>query len=151
MNTLDAAAALLAALGIAVEGAADEQLRRWQRVHPGATTTFRGGLWNLSRHPNYCGECLFWTGMLVFAAGAGALQAEWRLAAGPSLMWAFFRFASVPLMDQRSLDRRKDYAMVMESTSALLLLPPGWRIGALSVIDAKGRPSVLCRARQVHD
>ena len=125
LNALDAAAALVTAAGIGVEGVADETLRRWQRANPGARTAFRGGLWRYSRHPNYCGECLFWTGLLLFAAAAGALQAEGRLAAGAASMWAFFRLASVPLMDARSLERRSDYAEVMRSTSALLLLPSG--------------------------
>ena len=120
---LDAAAALVTAVGIALEAIADEQLRRWQRARPGASTSCRDGLWNLSRHPNYCGECVFWTGLLMFSAGAGALQAEWRLAIGPALMWAFFRLASVPLMDTRSLARRADYAEVMRSTSALIPMP----------------------------
>ena len=143
----DAAAAFVTAAGIAVEAVADEQLRRWQRTRSGAgagasagSASFRAGLWSLSRHPNYFGECLFWSGMLLFAAGAGALQAEWKLAAGPAFMWAFFRLASVPLMDARSLERRVDYADVIASTSALLLLPPGWRIGALRALDPKKSP-----------
>ena len=82
------------------------------------------------------GECLFWSGLLLFAAAAGALRAEWWLAVGAALIWAFFRAASVPLMDLRSLSRRHDYAEVMTSTSALLLMPPGWQIGALRVVDA---------------
>ena len=40
-------------------------------------------------------------------------------------------------MDARSLSRRSDYAQVMASTSALLLMPPGVRIGALRAVDAK--------------
>ena len=47
------------------------------------------------------------------------------------------RVASVPLMDARSLGRRSDYVQVMASTSALLLMPPGFRIGALRAVDAK--------------
>ena len=134
---LDAAAALLTAAGIALEAIADEQLRSWQRAHPAARTACRQGLWRFSRHPNYCGECLFWSGLLLFAAAADALRAEPWLAAGAALMWAFFRVASVPLMDARSLSRRSDYAQVMASTSALLLMPPGVRIGALRAVDAK--------------
>ena len=40
-------------------------------------------------------------------------------------------------MDARSLGRRSDYVQVMASTSALLLMPPGFRIGALRAVDAK--------------
>ena len=133
---LDGVAALLTAAGIALEAIADEQLRSWQRAHPAARTACRRGLWRFSRHPNYCGECTFWSGLLLFAVAADALRAEPWLAAGAALMWAFFRVASVPLMDARSLGRRSDYVQVMASTSALLLMPPGFRIGALRAVDA---------------
>jgi steroid 5-alpha reductase family enzyme len=134
---LDGGAALLAASGIALEAIADQQLRSWQRAHPAARTACRQGPWRFSRHPNYCGECIFWSGLLLFAVAADALRAEPWLAAGAALMWAFFRVASVPLMDARSLSRRSDYVQVMASTSALLLMPPGYRLGAFRAVDAK--------------
>ena len=40
-------------------------------------------------------------------------------------------------MDARSLGRRSDYVQVMASTSALLLMPPGFRVGALRAVGAK--------------
>ena len=40
-------------------------------------------------------------------------------------------------MDARSLSRRSDYVQVMASTSALLLMPPGYRLGAFRAVDAK--------------
>ena len=72
----------------------------------------------------------------LFAVAADALRTERWLVVGAALMWAFFRVASVPLMDARSLSRRSDYVQVMASTSALLLMPPGFRIGALRAVDA---------------
>ena len=129
LNVLDAAAAFLTLSGIVIEGVADHQLRRFRREQErrgdGASATCDRGLWQWSRHPNYCGECTFWTGLLGFGISSGAVAAEPALAIGAPLMWAFFRFASVPLMDDRSLERgRRGYEAMMQTTSPLLLWPP---------------------------
>lgn len=125
LNALDAAAGVLTTCGIVIEGVADSQLRRFRAAQREGSTTCTVGLWRWSRHPNYCGECTFWTGLLCFGVSSGAATAEPALAIGAPLMWAFFRFASVPLMDERSLERRRGtYALVMQTTSALLLWPP---------------------------
>jgi hypothetical protein len=39
-------------------------------------------------------------------------------------MTAMFKFASIPLMDTRSVERRPAYAEHMKKVSALLPLPP---------------------------
>lgn len=122
LSEVDALGVALTLAAIGIEAVADEQLRKHREAR--ASGSCRTGLWRWSRHPNYCGECLFWTGLLVLASGSGVVASEPLLCAGAALMWAFFRFASVPLMDKRSLERRPDYRQVMESTSALLLWPP---------------------------
>jgi steroid 5-alpha reductase family enzyme len=129
LGPADAAAFALALGAIAIEALADEQLAAHRRS-PAALNgrrACRDGLWKFSRHPNYFGECAFWSAMLAIGAAAGALGAEPALATGSVAMWAFFRFASVPLMDERSLKRRDDYKAVMATTSALLLWPAGTR------------------------
>ena len=119
----DAVGTLICVGAIIVEAVADEQLRR-HRAQSDGTRACRHGLWSVSRHPNYFAECLFWSGLAVIGVGAGAVQAEPLLLVGPMLLWAFFRCASVPLMDARSLERRADYREVMATTSALW---PWWR------------------------
>lgn len=66
LNALDAAAALLTGGGIVLEGVADVQLSRFRldrRSDPirSGWATCTVGLWRWSRHPNYCGECTFWS------------------------------------------------------------------------------------------
>ena len=56
--------------------------------------------------------------MFARAAGIGDLS----YAAGPAALWLFFRFASAPLMEERSRARRKDYDAV--SPSAVLVPLP---------------------------
>jgi steroid 5-alpha reductase family enzyme len=41
----------------------------------------------------------------------------------PIAMLIMFMFASIPMMDNRSLENRPDYADYMEKTSSLMLLP----------------------------
>ena len=125
LGLVDALGAGVAAAALVVEAVADEQLRRFRQRESGRPpTSMREGLWRWSRHPNYFGECLFWTGLLGLAVGAGAVGPEPALCGGALGMWVFFRAASVPLMDQRSLERRPDYAEVMRTTSALVPWPP---------------------------
>jgi len=124
MALADYAALALCLVAIAIEAAADEQLAAHRASPHQRHSSCRVGLWRWSRHPNYFGECLFWTGLLSVGTAAGVVTAEPTLCAGTLLMWAFFRFASAPLMDARSLERREDYKALMAGTSCLLLWPP---------------------------
>jgi steroid 5-alpha reductase family enzyme len=116
LNRLDAVALVCVVAALALEAAADETLRRHRAA--GKTATCVAGLWGRSRHPNYCGECLFWASLSLFALAADTLTPA--LAAGPAAMCLFFRLASVPLMDQRSLARRPDYARATRGLPALV-------------------------------
>ena len=116
LNALDALAVLLSLASLVVEAVADETLARHRAA--GETKTCVAGLWQRSRHPNYFGECAFWCSLSLFAQAAGVLT--WRLCLGPLALCAFFRFASVPLMDQRNADKRPDYAQATRGLNALL-------------------------------
>ena len=73
-----------------------------------------------SRHPNYLGECGFWSGIYLFSRAAGISDILYAI--GPAALWVFFRAASAPLMEERSRARRKDYEAV--SPSAVLVALP---------------------------
>jgi steroid 5-alpha reductase family enzyme len=88
------------ALGFGVEWTADRQKSAWRRAHPG--TFARGGLWDLSRHPNYVGEIVLWAGLFVAGipsyAGGG-----WVAVLSPVFVYGLLRFGSgVPLLEQRA-------------------------------------------------
>ncbi|MFC2054109.1 DUF1295 domain-containing protein [Chloroflexota bacterium] len=124
-NPLDVLGVVGALSAVVILFVADEQLRRFRltsEYHNGGT--FRGGLWNYSRHPNYFGEVLFWLSMIPFAVAAGMLTRNPVLIwAGPTVMALFFRF-SAWLMDVRSLQRRPDYQQVMDEVSPMIPRPP---------------------------
>ena len=80
--------------------------------------TMNRGLWKYSRHPNYLGEILFWFGLFGFSLSQ-SLDNFW-LIIFPLSMFAMFIFASIPMMDNRSLERRPDYENYMKKTPALI-------------------------------
>jgi steroid 5-alpha reductase family enzyme len=54
---------LIAIIGLFFEVVGDEQLRR--HIKEGTKTLMDKGLWSLTRHPNYFGEILIWTGLYI--------------------------------------------------------------------------------------
>jgi protein-S-isoprenylcysteine O-methyltransferase Ste14 len=68
-----ACALLAAAVGLALETAADWQKAAFKQAHPSERSPFTAGLFERCRHPNYSGDLLFWFGM--FAAGLPSLLA----------------------------------------------------------------------------
>jgi steroid 5-alpha reductase family enzyme len=108
------------ATAIAIEAAADQQLRRFARGPALHARLVDRGLWRYSRHPNYLGEIGFWWGLWLF--GLAAAPARWWTVVGPIAMVLLFTFISVPMMDRRSLERRPAYAEYMRRVPALLPL-----------------------------
>ena len=118
LNVGDLVACVVTLAFLVLEAVSDETLRRHRAS--GAKTTCVRGPWAYSRHPNYLGECGFWTGIYLFARAAGI--GDLSYAVGPVALWLFFRFASAPLMEERSSARRADFDRV--SPSAILVPLP---------------------------
>jgi steroid 5-alpha reductase family enzyme len=115
---LDLAALTITAGAIALETVADEQLRRFNaRKRPGELCA--EGLWARSRHPNYLGEIGFWWGLWLFGVAASPGAFWWTLA-GPLAITAMFRWASIPMLDERSVERRPGYTEHMQRVPALV-------------------------------
>jgi len=123
LGWLDAAAFIVTLGAIAIETIADLQLHSYiaQKKKPGEFITT--GLWGWSRHPNYFGELSFWWGLMLFGLAAAPQYWPW-LILGALAMTLMFVFASIPLMDQRSVERRPAYAEHMKRVSAIIPLPP---------------------------
>jgi steroid 5-alpha reductase family enzyme len=118
VGPLDILAAIVTAGAIATETVADEQLKLFNAkpAHTGKIMSL--GLWAYSRHPNYFGEIMFWWGLYLFALAAN--PGYWWVVAGPLAVTVLFIFASIPLMDNRSMLRRPGYGEHMRSVSALV-------------------------------
>jgi len=122
LGWLDALAVVVTFGAIAIETIADLQLHAFiKQRQPGTFIT--SGLWGWSRHPNYFGEVSFWWGLMLFGLAAAPDQ-WWWIVPGALCMTAMFAFASIPLMDKRSAERRPAYAEHMRRVSALVPWPP---------------------------
>ena len=119
---LDIVAGLVTAGAISLQMIADFQLRGFIRTRREGEQ-LETGLWAWSRHPNYFGELGFWFGLFLFGLAAYPQGWYW-LWLGIALMTLMFIFVSIPLMEQRSLERRPEYAGLIESVSMLVPLPP---------------------------
>jgi steroid 5-alpha reductase family enzyme len=118
---LDVLAVVVTGAFVVVEAVADLQLRHFAAKAGHEAGIVNAGLWRYSRHPNYLGEIGFWWGLWIFAVAAA--PSWWWTVVGPIAMVLLFAFVSVPLMDQRSLDRRPGYAEHMRQVAALVPLP----------------------------
>lgn len=122
LGWLDMLAVIVTFGAISIETIADLQLHAFvARKQPG--TFISTGLWAWSRHPNYFGEISFWWGLMLFGLAA-APHLWWWSVPGAVAMTGMFVFASIPLMDTRSVERRPAYAEHMRKVSALVPLPP---------------------------
>jgi steroid 5-alpha reductase family enzyme len=121
IGLLDAIALVVTGGAVLLETVADAQMRAFARAkEPGGIMS--DGLWGWCRHPNYLGELGFWWGLWLFALAAA--DGWWWTVIGPLGMTAMFHWASIPMLDRRSLERRPGYAEHMARVNALVPSPP---------------------------
>ena len=121
LGWLDVVALVVGAGAVALETVADLQMHRFARGKQPGQVMDRG-VWSWSRHPNYVGELGFWVSMALF--GLAASPSAWWVLAGPVAMLAMFLGASIPMMEERSLERRPQYQDVVDRVSRFLPRPP---------------------------
>jgi steroid 5-alpha reductase family enzyme len=123
---LDILATLVGVGAVALEFVADLQLHRFVKARvPGQVMD--QGLWSWSRHPNYFGEISFWVSLALFGVAASPHEAWW-LFAGSVAMLAMFLGASIPMMEERSIERRPSYQDVIDRVPILFPRPPRKRV-----------------------
>ncbi len=119
-GVLDALALFVGLGAVAIELAADEQMRAFAATKQPGEVMDRG-LWRLSRHPNYFGEISFWVSLWLFAVASA--PGVWWVVIGPVAMIGLFLGASIPMLDERSAARRPGYAEYASRTPALIPWP----------------------------
>ena len=117
LSPIDSLAFLVTLAAIIIEWSADRQLKRYLK-DPGDNPFLSSGLWQYSRHPNYFGEVLFWTGLFMFSLGARPFT--WWIIPGPAAMILLFWFISLPMIDRRMLKRKAGYEEYMKKTSGII-------------------------------
>ena len=123
LGWLDAVAAVVTLGAILIELIADLQLHAFIKHKKVPGSFIKSGLWAWSRHPNYFGETSFWWGLMLFGLAAAPQHWMW-IVPGAVAMNAMFLFASIPLMDERSVERRPAYRDHMAEVPALFPWPP---------------------------
>ena len=114
---LDAAGALLAAVGLAWESIGDWQLSRFKRDPARRGQVMDRGLWRYSRHPNYFGESCFWWGLWLLALAAGG---AWSVVSPLMITFMLLKVSGVALLESDLRERSAGYRDYIARTNAFL-------------------------------
>jgi steroid 5-alpha reductase family enzyme len=118
MGWLDYAGTALAAGGLMFEAVADFQLGAFRSDPGNKGKVLDRGLWNLSRHPNYFGECVMWWG--YFLLGFAAAHRWWLVLSPLTVTILLLKVSGVSLMEDKIDTRRPDYAAYKKRVSAFV-------------------------------
>jgi len=92
--------------GFAIEVVADRQKRAFRKSSPGRFIDT--GLWAWSRHPNYFGEIVLWTGVTVSASSTFSGW-QWVGIISPFFVaFVLMRVSGIPLLERRADQRWGD-------------------------------------------
>ena len=115
------------ASGMLIEIVSDRQKSAFRSDPANSGRFITTGLWAWSRHPNYFGEILLWTGMAVIAV---PILQGWQWATLISPVFVFFlltKVSGVPMLEDAADERwggQDDYEAYKRNTPVLLLRPP---------------------------
>lgn len=113
--------------GFSIEAIADYQKRIFRKNPENTGKFISTGLWKYSRHPNYFGEIVLWTGIFIIAIPV--LQGwQWLAVLSPVFVYILLTRVSGVNMLEEIADKRwggdKDYEEYKKNTSVLILRPP---------------------------
>lgn len=115
------------AIGMLIEIISDRQKSNFRANPDNAGKFIHTGLWAWSRHPNYFGEILLWTGMAIVAVPV--LQGwQWATLISPIFVtFLLTRVSGVPMLEEAADERwggQDDYERYKRTTPVLILRPP---------------------------
>jgi steroid 5-alpha reductase family enzyme len=114
--------------GMAIEVIADRQKSAFRSDPANSGKFIDSGLWAWSRHPNYFGEIMLWTGMAIVAL---PVLDGWRYVTLISPVFVAFlliRVSGIPLLEKRADERwggQEAYESYKRRTPVLIPRPPG--------------------------
>ena len=117
--------AVIMALGIILESAADWQKSKQKSVNPNRFCD--KGLYKIVRCPNYLGEVLFWTGVFVSGVNIYANAWQWIAAATGYICIVYIMFGGarrLELRQNRNYGEDPEYQAYVKKTPILLPLVP---------------------------
>ncbi|MGD2021031.1 MAG: DUF1295 domain-containing protein [Thiohalocapsa sp.] len=114
-------------LGFGIEAVADAQKQAFRNDPTNKGRFIRSGLWAWSRHPNYFGEIMLWTGVALIALPA---LSGWQFVTLISPLFVYFlltRVSGIPMLESRADERWGDepeYQAYKARTPVLFPKPP---------------------------
>ena len=119
----DAIGLLMWLLGFSIEVIADNQKSAFNANSDNQGKWIDSGLWSYSRHPNYLGEIMLWTGIACFGIScfSGLERVAW---VSPIFIYLLLtKISGVPILDRRGLEKwgdQPEYHKYREETPTLL-------------------------------
>lgn len=96
----------------------DYQMHQFRKLNKGKNKMIDVGLWSKSRHPNYFGEILMWWGVYVFVLIND--PSNWILFIGAFMNNLMFLIISIPMQENRLIERNSDYLEYIKNTNKLI-------------------------------
>ncbi|MBO77028.1 MAG: hypothetical protein CME17_06295 [Gemmatimonadetes bacterium] len=111
--------------GFSIEIIADDQKKKFRLS--GSDTFIQTGLWNRSRHPNYFGEIVLWTG-LALAAFPSLDRFQLLTLTSPLFVWALLvKISGVPMLEAKAERKWGSERSYVEYKSRTPMLVPRLR------------------------
>jgi steroid 5-alpha reductase family enzyme len=113
--------------GFTIEVVADRQKSAFKRDPANEGRFITSGLWAWSRHPNYFGEIVLWTGIAIMAV---PVLSGWRWVALISPLFVTLlltRVSGIPMLEARAEERwgdQEEFRRYTSSTPVLIPRPP---------------------------
>ena len=119
---------LLWIAGFAIEVAADRQKSKFKADPTNKGKFIQSGVWAWSRHPNYFGEIMLWSGVAIIALPV--LRGwQWVTLISPVFVTLLLtRISGVPMLEKRADEKwgeQADYEDYKMNTPVLIPMPPG--------------------------
>lgn len=113
---------VLVTIGILFEATGDEQLRVFVNDPTTKGTTLNSGLWRYTRHPNYFGDCVVWSGFYVVACSSG-----WgflTILSPIAMIYLLTSLSGKPMLERKLTKTRAGYDEYVATTSSFIPWPP---------------------------
>ena len=113
--------------GFLIEAVADRQKSAFKADPANQGRFIRQGLWSWSRHPNYFGEIVLWTGIAIMATPA---MSGWQWLGWLSplfVCWLLMKVSGIPMLEKRADEKwggQADYEAYKAATPVLVPRPP---------------------------
>lgn len=129
VSTLQIIGGVVWLIGLLCETAADFQKLAFSSNPANKGKWIATGIWKYSRHPNYFGEILVWSGIYLYAVTSlSLLQAVIGLVSPLFIITLLLFVSGIPILE-KSADKRwgsdPAYKAYKKRTSILIPLPPG--------------------------